>query len=198
MWRWKNGMSKGGVSPAAGCTPETFGCLSIPWIYTWKIKWCKNYCFSFMKSWKHTCWPPCNWMVWPVWKGNWLKSRGFWANTKHKFLNSVDFLSSLRLNLVATLHLSRLSNLSLNWGSLDDNGLWGACSPHHLGSDHLEREEIEVWLTTGTFTTCNCWAFNCIGIWWISPVGVMICCTIWIPESKNWLRTIKHDKELNL
>ena len=28
-------------------------------------------------------------------------------------------------------------------------------------------------------------------------MGVMICCTIWIPESKNRLRTVKHEK-LNL
>ena len=50
----------------------------------------------------------------------------------------VQFVEILMLfKMAIQVNLSRLSNLSLDWGGLDDNGLWRACPSHHLGSDHL-------------------------------------------------------------
>ena len=116
------------------------GRLSSPIKNNWKIKWCKNYIF-------HTCWPPCSWIVWPVWKCILFSIKmilGKWE------VYETRLFSSLHLTVFCrnSVYLSRLSNLSLNWGSLDDNGLWGACSPHHLGSDHLEKRGEGRWVIT--------------------------------------------------
>ena len=40
-------------------------------------------------------------------------------------------------NTAIQVNLSRLGNLSLDWGGLDDDGLRRACPSHHLSSDHL-------------------------------------------------------------
>ena len=47
-------------------------------------------------------------------------------------------------NTAIPVNLSRLSNLSLDWGSLDDDGLRRACTSDHLASDHLKLLRIQL------------------------------------------------------
>ena len=134
----------------------------------------------------------------------------------------VQFVQILMLfKMAIQVNLSRLSNLSLDWGGLDDNGLRRACPSHHLGSDHLwdgEGGQLGLGWSAGSrwsicskdgqfvwrwsegwskvcFRTWSCCAFSCMGIWWISPVGVMICWTIWIPEGKLFQVNFIHGYE---
>jgi len=94
-------------------------------------------------------------------------------------LDVVQMLASLKLYHLDSL--GRLCNLSLNRGSVDDDGLRRACTSHHLGSEHLKLLRIQLYRNLVDLPSGRGDLLENLDSSWRS------CCCAWLLHLMVWL-----------